>query len=52
MINFPFGINGKSIILSVPILKHISVFPLFEEPYFAASSAHLYIISSFNVMSR
>ena len=26
MINFPFGTNGKSIILSVPILKHITEF--------------------------
>ena len=25
MINFPFGTNGKSIILGVPILKHITV---------------------------
>ena len=24
MINFPFGTNGKSIILGVPILKHIT----------------------------
>ena len=27
MINFPFGTNGKSIILGVPILKHITVSP-------------------------
>ena len=26
MINFPFGTNGKSIILGVPILKHITVY--------------------------
>ena len=26
MINFPFGTNGKSIILGVPILKHNTVF--------------------------
>ena len=26
MINFPFGTNGKLIILGVPILKHITVF--------------------------
>ena len=26
MINFPFGTNGKSTILGVPILKHITVF--------------------------
>ena len=25
MINFPFGTNGKLIILGVPILKHITV---------------------------
>ena len=25
MINFPFGTSGKSIILGVPILKHITV---------------------------
>ena len=25
MINFPFGTNGKSTILGVPILKHITV---------------------------
>ena len=25
MINFPFGTNGKSIIIGVPILKHITV---------------------------
>ena len=25
MINFPFGTNGKLIILRVPILKHITV---------------------------
>ena len=25
MINFPFGTNGKFIILGVPILKHITV---------------------------
>ena len=25
MINFPFGTNGKLIILDVPILKHITV---------------------------
>ena len=25
MINFPFGTNGKSTILGVPILKHIAV---------------------------
>ena len=25
MINFPFGTNGKLIILGVPILKHIKV---------------------------
>ena len=25
MIDFPFGTNGKSIILGVPILKHITV---------------------------
>ena len=28
MINFPFGTNGKSIILGVPILKHITVDPM------------------------
>ena len=26
MINFPFGTNGKLIILGVPILKHITVY--------------------------
>ena len=26
MINFPFGTNGNSIILGVPILKHITVY--------------------------
>ena len=26
--NFPFGTNGKFIILGVPILKHIRVFAL------------------------
>ena len=25
MINFPFGTNGKLIILDVPILKHVAV---------------------------
>ena len=25
MINFPFGTNGKLIIVDVPILKHITV---------------------------
>ena len=25
MINFPFGTNGKFVILGVPILKHITV---------------------------
>ena len=25
MINFPFGTNGKLIILGVPIIKHITV---------------------------
>ena len=30
MINFPFGTNGKSIILGVPILKHITVFEIGE----------------------
>ena len=25
MINFPFGTNGKSITLGVPIFKHITV---------------------------
>ena len=25
LINFPFGTNGKSIILGVPILKHMTV---------------------------
>ena len=28
MINFPFGINGKFIILGVPILKLITVIPI------------------------
>ena len=26
MINFPFGTNGKLIILGVPILKHITIY--------------------------
>ena len=26
LINFPFGTNGKSIILGVPILEHIKVY--------------------------
>ena len=30
MINFPFGTNGKSIILGVPILKHVTVFCLYN----------------------
>ena len=29
MINFPFGTNGKLIILGVPILKHITVLTFF-----------------------
>ena len=32
MINFPFGTNGKSIILGVPILKHIIAVPQFLLP--------------------
>ena len=31
-INFPFGTNGKSIILSVPILKHTKVVYVFDAP--------------------
>ena len=34
MINFPFGTNGKSIILGVPILKHIIVTNKLEEQVF------------------
>ena len=30
MINFPFWTNGKSVILGVPILKHIRVVASFE----------------------
>ena len=30
IINFPFGTNGKFIILGVPILKHITVFLFFS----------------------
>ena len=30
MINFPFGTNGKLIILGVPILKHIIVSTLYH----------------------
>ena len=30
MINFPFGTNGKSIILGVSILKHITVERVFS----------------------
>ena len=29
IINFPFGTNGKLIILGVPILKHLRVFVMF-----------------------
>ena len=35
MINFPFGTNGKLIILGVPILKHITV------PAKACDSLHI-----------
>ena len=28
MINFPFGTNEKSVILGVPVLKHITVFEI------------------------
>ena len=31
MINFPFGTNGKLIILGVPILKHITVVMAFQK---------------------
>ena len=34
MINFPFGTNGKLIILGVPILKHITVFNKIKETIF------------------
>ena len=30
MINFPFGANGKLIILGVPIIKHITVFQSYQ----------------------
>ena len=30
MINFPFGTNGKAIIVGVPILKHITVCCVFS----------------------
>ena len=30
MINFPFGTNGKLIIVGVPILKHITVLYITE----------------------
>ena len=32
MINFPFGTNGKLIIISVPILKHFRVMEIDSEP--------------------
>ena len=32
MINSPFGTNGKLVILSVPILKHITVKQSYFEP--------------------
>ena len=42
MINFSFGTNGKSIILGVPILKHITVFTYISKPYdlFGYKNAH------------
>ena len=32
-INFPFGTNGKLLILGVPMLKHITVYPFTDVDY-------------------
>ena len=39
MMNFPFGTNGKFIILGVPILKHIRVVPVLHSILHAESES-------------
>ena len=43
MNNFPFGINGKLIILGVPILKHITVY-VFLHAVVLSHCKYLYIL--------
>ena len=38
MMNFPFGTNGKFIILGVPILKHIRVYQWYSNNLFEVVS--------------
>ena len=38
MMNFPFGTNGKFIILGVPILKHIRVYQCYSNNLFEVVS--------------
>ena len=42
MINFPFGTNGKLIILGVPILRHITVYTSYSIVLFQKMSDLMY----------